>query len=188
VNPAYSLFEFVFLFLVQPGFEAEMLEIEHGSLLVNIVGSRFSEVPSEPDLPDRCAEHLSRIADLEGQLSSLKHQTRTGMEQAEKSSDLLKKVYSLEDQMSILMAKIVQLKECDIYMTEIIETTCEQLQSKLPGASECLHLSVFWIPEYPGPPAPGPLQRPSFGPGVNRRSKPNKEDPHEEAPHEENDD
>jgi hypothetical protein len=41
---------------------------------------------------------------------------------------------------------------------------------------------------YPGPPAPGPLQRPSFGPGVNRRPKPNKEDPHEEAPREENDD
>jgi hypothetical protein len=49
-------------------------------------------------------------------------------------------------------------------------------------------MSVFWIPGYPGPPAPGPLQWPSFGPGVNRRPKPNKEDPHEEAPHEENDD
>jgi hypothetical protein len=46
---------------------------------------------------------------------------------------------------------------------------------------------VFRIPGYPGPPAPGPLQRPSFGQGVNRRSKPNKEDPHEEVPHEEND-
>jgi hypothetical protein len=49
-------------------------------------------------------------------------------------------------------------------------------------------MSVFWIPGYPGSPAPGPLQRPSFGPGVNRRPKPNEEDPHEEAPHEENDD
>jgi hypothetical protein len=48
-------------------------------------------------------------------------------------------------------------------------------------------LSVFWIPGYPGLPAPGPLQRPSFGPGVKRRPKPNGEDPHEEAPHEEND-
>jgi hypothetical protein len=37
---------------------------------------------------------------------------------------------------------------------------------------------------YPGLPAPGPLQRPNFGPGVNRRPKPNGEDPHEEAPHE----
>jgi hypothetical protein len=66
--------------------------------------------------------------DLEGRLSSLKHQTRTAIEQAEKSSDLLKKVSSLEDQMSVLMAKIAQLKECNFYMTEIIETTCKQLQ------------------------------------------------------------
>jgi hypothetical protein len=70
---------------------------------------------------------LSRITDLEGPFSSLKHQTGTAMEQARKSSDLLKKVSSLEDQMSILMAKIVQLEECDIYMTKIIETVCEQL-------------------------------------------------------------
>jgi hypothetical protein len=32
-------------------------------------------------------------------------------------------------------------------------------------------LSVFWIPGYPGPPAPRPLQRPSFGPGEERRPK-----------------
>jgi hypothetical protein len=49
-------------------------------------------------------------------------------------------------------------------------------------------LSVYWIPGYPGPPAPGPLQRPSFGVGAQTRPKPSKEDPHEEAPHEENDD
>jgi hypothetical protein len=49
-------------------------------------------------------------------------------------------------------------------------------------------MSVFWILGYPGPPTPGPLQRPSFGPGVNRQPKLNEEDPHEEAPHEENDD
>jgi hypothetical protein len=41
---------------------------------------------------------------------------------------------------------------------------------------------VFWIPGYPGPPAP------SFGLGANLRPKPSKEDPHEEVPHEENDD
>jgi hypothetical protein len=41
---------------------------------------------------------------------------------------------------------------------------------------------VFWIPRYPGPPAPGLLQRPSFGPGVERRPTPSGEDPHEEVP------
>jgi hypothetical protein len=48
-------------------------------------------------------------------------------------------------------------------------------------------MSVFWIPGYPGPPAPGPLQQPNFGPGEERRPKLSAEDPHEEAPHEEND-
>jgi hypothetical protein len=33
-------------------------------------------------------------------------------------------------------------------------------------------LSVFWIPGYPGPPALGPLQRPSFSLGVERQPKP----------------
>jgi hypothetical protein len=51
----------------------------------------------------------------------------------------------------------------------------------------CLMLSVFWIPGYPGPPAPGRLQWPNFGPGEERRPKLSGEDPHEEAPHEEND-
>jgi hypothetical protein len=50
-----------------------------------------------------------------------------------------------------------------------------------------LELSVVWIPGYPGPPTPGPLQRPIFGPGVKLQPKPSGEDPHEEAPHEEND-
>jgi hypothetical protein len=76
------------------------------------------------------------------------------MEQAEKSSDLLKKVSSLEDQMSILMAKIVQLEVCDVYMTEIIETSCEQLQCKLLRAPEylcrcfCFELSLILLPTY----------------------------------------
>jgi hypothetical protein len=107
-------------------------------LPMNIAGSQILEVPSGHGSPDHCAEHLSRIVDLEGWLSSLKQQTRTAMDQARKSSDLLKKVSSLENQMSILMAKVVQLEECHLYMTEIIETACEQLQCELPGAPECL--------------------------------------------------
>jgi hypothetical protein len=138
MTSAHSVFEVIYFFLVQPDCEIELPEIERGPLPMNIVGSRIAEVPSGHGSPDRCAEHLSRIADLEGRLSSLKHQTRTAMEQAERSSDLLKKVSSLEEQMSVLMAQIVQLEECDIYMTKIIKTSCEQLQCKLPGAPECL--------------------------------------------------
>jgi hypothetical protein len=65
------------------------------------------------------------------------------MDQATKSSSLLKKVSSLEEQMSILVAKIAQLEEWDIYITEIIESACEQLQCKLPGAPECLLLLLL---------------------------------------------
>jgi hypothetical protein len=32
-------------------------------------------------------------------------------------------------------------------------------------------LSVFWIPGYPGPPAPGPRHQPIFSPGENQRPK-----------------
>jgi hypothetical protein len=56
------------------------------------------------------------------------------MDQATKSLSLLKKISSLEEQTSILVAKIAQLKEWDTYITEIIESTCEKLQCKLPGA------------------------------------------------------
>jgi hypothetical protein len=45
--------------------------------------------------------------------------------------------------MSILVAKIGQLKECDIYMTKIIESACEQLQCKLLKAPECLLLLLL---------------------------------------------
>jgi hypothetical protein len=81
-----------------------MPKIECGLLPINIAGSQIPEVPSGHDSCDCCVEQLSRIADLEGRLSSLKHQTRTAMDQAEKSSDLLKKVSFLEDNMSVLMA------------------------------------------------------------------------------------
>jgi hypothetical protein len=138
MTSAHSVFEVIFFFLVQLDCEIEMPKIERGPLPMNIAGSHILEVPFGYDSPDHCGEHLSRIADLEGRLSSLKHQTRTAMEQAERSYDLLNKVSSLEEQMSILMAKIVQLEECDIHMIEIIETTCKQLQCKQPGAPECI--------------------------------------------------
>jgi hypothetical protein len=59
------------------------------------------------------------------------------MDQAGKSFGLLKKVSSFESQVSDLMAKIVHLKECDAFLLGIIESACEQLQCKLPGAPEC---------------------------------------------------
>jgi hypothetical protein len=154
MSSAHSVFEVIFFFLVQPDCEIELPEIEHGPLPMNIAGSQIAEFPSGHGSPDHCAEHLSRIADIEGRLSSLKHQTRTSMEQDKKLPDLLKKVSSLEEQMSILMAKIVQLKECDVYMTEIIEISCEQLQCKLSGAPPIVFvvalISIYLYSCFPG--------------------------------------
>jgi hypothetical protein len=65
MNPAHSLFEFAFFFLVQPNCEVEKPKIERGLLQINITGVQIAKVPIEPNLPDCCAEHLSRIADLE---------------------------------------------------------------------------------------------------------------------------
>jgi hypothetical protein len=48
--------------------------------------------------------------------------------------------------MSILMAKVVQLEECDLYMTEIIEAASEQLQCKSLGALKyfCRNFCLCW--------------------------------------------
>jgi hypothetical protein len=99
-----------------------------------------SGAPSDP--PPSClyAEHLSRIADLEGHLSLLKLQAKTDMDQAGKSFGLLKLVSSLESQVSNLMAKIIHLKECDSFLVEIIESAYEQLQCEFLEAPLCFLL------------------------------------------------
>jgi hypothetical protein len=84
-----------------------------------------SEVPSASC---HCTEYLSRISDLESQLSLLKRQAKNDVEQAGKSFDLMKQVSSLESQMSDLMAKFVHLEECDSFLIKVIESACEQLQ------------------------------------------------------------
>jgi hypothetical protein len=50
---------------------------------------------------------MSRISDLESRLSLLKRQAKTIVDQAGKSFGLMKRVSSLESQVSNLMAKIV---------------------------------------------------------------------------------
>jgi hypothetical protein len=87
-------------------------------------------VQSAPRSPCRCVEHLSRISDLEGRLALLKCQAKSALDQAGKSYSSMKRVSSLEDQVSSLVAKVMHLEECDSYLTEIIESACEQLKCK----------------------------------------------------------
>jgi hypothetical protein len=73
---------------------------------------------------------LSTIADLEGRLALLKRQAKSALDQAGKSYSLMRRVSSLEDQVSSLVAKVMHLKECDYYFIEVIESACEQLKCK----------------------------------------------------------
>jgi hypothetical protein len=74
--------------------------------------------------------------DLEDQVKILKKQIISVMDQAEKSNALSQKVSSLEDQLSALMAKILQLEDGDLYITKINEAASEQLVCKLLRAPE----------------------------------------------------
>jgi hypothetical protein len=88
-------------------------------------------VPSPPRFPCRCAEYLPRISKLEGRLSLLKRQAKSALDQAGKSYGLMRQVSMLEDKVSHLVAQVRHLKECDSYLVEIIESTCEQLKCEL---------------------------------------------------------
>jgi hypothetical protein len=87
-----------------------------------------SEVPSSPRFPCRGTEYLSRISDLEGSLSLMKCQAKSALDQAGKSYGLMRQVSALEDKVSSLVAQVMHLKECDSYLVEIIESTCDQLK------------------------------------------------------------
>jgi hypothetical protein len=89
-----------------------------------------SRVQSPPRYPCRCAEYLLSISDLEGRLALLKRQAKSALDQARKSYSLMRRVSSLEDQVSGLVAKVMHLEECDSYLVEIIESACEQLECK----------------------------------------------------------
>jgi hypothetical protein len=66
VDPTRYVLEFVFFFLFQPNFDIEISETERGLLPIDIASSQVPVVPSKPKYPDRCAEHLSIIVDIEG--------------------------------------------------------------------------------------------------------------------------
>jgi hypothetical protein len=124
----YCVLSFCPFLSIQPNYDGETPELDRSLPPPNISDSG---VPSDPRSPCRCAKHLSRIADLEGRLSLLKRHAKTAMGQAGKSFGLMKRVSSLESQVSDLMAKIVHLKECNAFLVGIIESTCEELQCEI---------------------------------------------------------
>jgi hypothetical protein len=132
---AISCIEICFLLLFHSTLaDAQISKKNLGLPSINTVISQAPEVSSEPDPLDRTTEHVRRIADLEGRLNALKRQTTIAMGQDEKSAALSQKVSLLEEQVSILMAKVVHLEESDLYMIEIIEAVSGHLSCKLLGA------------------------------------------------------
>jgi hypothetical protein len=111
----------------QPGYAGGSPNCDRNSPPANMSNSG---VQSPPRSPCRCVEYLSRILDLEGCLALLKLQAKSALDQAGKSYSLMRRVSSIEDQVSSLVAKVMHLEECDSYLIEIIESACEQLKCK----------------------------------------------------------
>jgi hypothetical protein len=100
----------------------------HGSPPANVIDSG---APSPPHSSCRCTEYMSRISDLEGRLTLMKHQAKTALDKASKSCGLMKQISVLEDKVSGLVDKIVHLEECDSFLVGNIESVCEMLQCKV---------------------------------------------------------
>jgi hypothetical protein len=122
---SYNVFELssFYSLVFQPGYAGGSPNRDRDSPLANMSNS-------PPCSPCRYAEYLSRILDLEGCLALLKRQAMSALDQAGKSYSLMRRVSSLEDQVSGLVAKVMHLTEYDSYLIEIIKLACEQLKCK----------------------------------------------------------
>jgi hypothetical protein len=74
---------------------------------------------------------------------ALKRQAKAAVDQARRSFGLIKRVSSLESQVSDLMAKILHLEECDSFLIGIIESACKQLQCEFLEAP--LYFLLFFF-------------------------------------------
>jgi hypothetical protein len=90
-----------------------------------------SGTPLPPCSSCQCTEYSSRILDLEGHLSLMKHQAKIALDKASKSCGFMKQISTLEDKVSGLVARIVHLEECDSFLVGIVESVCEMLRCKV---------------------------------------------------------
>jgi hypothetical protein len=86
------------------------------------------QVSSTPSQCSQCEEHSSRISDLEACLSLTKCQAQTAIKKASQASGYIKKISSLEEKVSSLMAKVVHSEECESFILGIVESACELLR------------------------------------------------------------
>jgi hypothetical protein len=102
--------------------------------------------PPAPRSSCRYNEYLSRIVDLEGRLSLMKCQAKTAMNQASKTYGLMKQVSILEDKVSVLVSRVMHLKDCDSFLVDFIESACEQLKCKFPADHLEILAAIFCLP------------------------------------------
>jgi hypothetical protein len=86
------------------------------------------QISSTPSRCNQCEEHSSRISDLEARLSLAKCQAQTAIEKASQASGYMKKISSLEEKVSSLMARVVHSEECESFILGIVESACELLR------------------------------------------------------------
>jgi hypothetical protein len=74
----------------------------------------------------------------------MKRQAKIALDKASKSCGLMKQIYTLEDKVSSLVARIVDLEECDSFLVGIVESVCEMLRCKVScGLSLFLSLLCY---------------------------------------------
>jgi hypothetical protein len=125
LNHVSEIFVCFFLLDFQPARTGGSSGYDHGLSPAAELGSYV------PFSPCRCTEYFLRILDLEGHLSLMKSQAKIAFDKASKSHDLMKRVSSLEDEVSSLVAKIMHFEECDSFLVGIVESVCEMLLCKL---------------------------------------------------------
>jgi hypothetical protein len=76
----------------------------------------------------QCTEYSSRISDLEAHLTLAKCQAQMAIKKASQTSSYMKKVSSLEEKVSSLMAKVVHNEECESFILGIVESAYEMLR------------------------------------------------------------
>jgi hypothetical protein len=86
------------------------------------------QISSTPGRCSQCAEYSSRISDLEARLTLAKCQAQMAIKKASQTSSYMKKISSIEEKVSSLMAKVIHTEECESFILVIVESACEMLR------------------------------------------------------------
>jgi hypothetical protein len=90
------------------------------------------QISSTPSRCSQCSKYSSRISDLETRLSLAKCQAQMAIKKASLAGGYMKKIFSLEEKVSNLTAKVVHNEECESFILGIVESACELLRCEFP--------------------------------------------------------